>query len=335
MVSQSKRFGLTVLSGTILLIIMLIADLAIGSVDIPFSSIISILAGNNAGNQVLQDIIIDIRLPKALTAILAGAGLSLGGLLTQTLFRNPLAGPDVLGLSSGASLSVAILILTGVGVGTWSVAGAATIGAAGVFLMVMAVSKRIASNSSLLIVGLMIGALTASVIGILQYLSRAEDLQLFTLWTMGNISSASANELWIMLTFSTLGILISFSSIKSLNAWVLGERYSQTLGLNTSSFRWKALISTCLITGSVTAFCGPISFIGIAVPHFVKRIFPSNNHQELIPLTLIVGAILLLLCDMLTLLPSSGIVLPINAATALFGAPVIIWIVIRSKKEFF
>ncbi len=294
-----------------------------------------ILFGDKEIDPVLADIIWQIRLPKSLTAILAGAGLSLGGLLTQTLFRNPLAGPDVLGLSAGASLAVALVLLTGVGFGTWTVAGAATVGAAGVFLIVLAVAKKISSNSSLLIIGLMIGALTSSVVGILQFMSRAEDLQIFTLWTMGNISSANANELWIMFAFSVAGVLISFTSLKSLNAWVLGERYNLTMGLNISAFRWKTLLATCLITGSITAFCGPISFVGIAVPHFVKRIFPTNNHQQLIPLTMVGGAILLLLCDILTLLPGNGTVLPINAATALFGAPVIIWIIIQSKKEFY
>jgi iron complex transport system permease protein len=219
--------------------------------------------------------------------------------------------------------------------GAWSVVGAATLGASAVFLIVIAVSQRISNNASLLIVGLMIGALASSIVGILQYLSRAEDLQKFTLWTMGNISSTNKSELWIMLLLIIIGVIISITSARSLNAWVLGEHYNLAMGLSTSSFRWKVLLATCLITGSITAFCGPITFVGIAVPHFVKRIFPTNNHHHLIPLTVIVGGILLLLCDLLTLLPPGGTILPINAATALFGAPVIIWIVIRSKKEFY
>jgi iron complex transport system permease protein len=276
-----------------------------------------------------------IRLPKALTALLAGAGLSLAGLLTQTLFRNPLAGPDVLGLSMGASLAVALVLLAGFGVGIWSIAAASAVGAAGVFALVMAVSRKIASHSSLLVVGLMIGALASSVIGILQYLSRADDLQLFTIWTMGNLTSANYNELLILTLFIIVASLVSFSSVKSLNAWALGDRYFQSIGLRVMATRWKTLLATCLITGCITAFCGPISFVGIAVPHFVKRVFPTNNHQQLIPLTLIVGAFFLLFCDILTALPSHEIILPINAATALFGAPVIIWIIIRSKKEFY
>ena len=332
---DAKQFLWYSAFGVITLILMLIADLSIGSVDIPFSAILQILAGDESGSPILRNIIIDIRLPKALTAILAGAGLSLGGLLTQNLFRNPLAGPDVLGLSSGASLAVAILIMSGLQFEAWTVAGASTVGAAGVFLMVAAVSKKVSSNSSLLIVGLMIGALTASIVGILQYLSRAEDLQLYTIWTMGNISSANKTELWIIMAFILLGIIISITSVKSLNTWVLGEAYGRTLGLKPGTFRWKTLIATCLITGSITAFCGPITFIGIAVPHLVKRFFPSNNHQHLIPLCLIAGAVLMLICDMLTLIPGNGTVLPINAATALFGAPVVIWIVIRSKKDFY
>lgn len=333
--SSPKRF-LTVLSiGIASLIIIVLADLSIGSVDIPVSSIAAILFGGKDIEPIWADIIWDIRLPKALTAILAGAGLSLGGLLTQTLFKNPLAGPDVLGLSAGSSLAVALVIMGGIGVGTWTVAGAATAGAAAVFLIVLSVSKRISNNASLLVVGLMIGALASSVVGIFQYLSQADELRMFTLWTMGNISSANANELWIMFAFTFMGAIISMLSTKSLNAWVLGEQYNQAMGMNITSFRWKTLLATCLITGSITAFCGPISFVGIAVPHFVKRIFPTNNHQQLIPLTVIGGAILLLLCDILTLLPGNGTILPINAATALFGAPVIIWIIIRSRKEFY
>lgn len=328
-----NRFIFTVWGGLALLTILFMADLAIGSTDIPLNIILRALLGQDT-DTVLYSIIIDIRLPKALTALLAGAGLSLGGLLTQTLFRNPLAGPDVLGLSSGASLAVALVILGGIG-GAWTVAGAATLGAAGVFLLIVSVSNKISNNASLLIVGLMLGALTLSVVGILQFLSNANDLQIYTIWTMGNISSTNSGEIWIMLSFIIVGIIISTISIKPLNAWVLGERYNQTMGLNISAFRWKVLLATCLITGCVTAFCGPISFVGIAVPHFVKRVYPTNNHQQLIPLTLIGGGILLLLCDLLTLAPPGGTILPINAATALFGAPVIIWIVIRSKKDFY
>jgi iron complex transport system permease protein len=276
-----------------------------------------------------------IRLPKALTALLAGAGLSLAGLLTQTLFRNPLAGPDVLGLSMGSSLAVALILLTGLGTGVWSIATGSAFGAAVVFAVVMAVARKVASHSSLLVVGLMIGALTSSVIGILQFLSRADDLQLYTIWTMGNLTSVNYRELGIIAVFILVAIGISFSTIKSLNVWTLGERYHQSIGLNVSLTRWKTLLSTCLIVGCITAFCGPISFVGIAVPHFVKRLYPTNNHQQLIPLTLIIGASFLLFCDVLTVLPSKEIILPINAATALFGAPVIIWIIVRSKKEFF
>ena len=332
-VSRNRAFIITFSGSLALLIIGFLFDIGVGPTPISIKSIISVLVGTEP-DSTLRSIILDIRFPKALTALLAGAGLGLGGLLTQTLFRNPLAGPDVLGLSAGASLAVALVILGGVS-GAWSVATASTLGAAGVFLIVVAVSRRISNNASLLIVGLMIGALTSSIVGILQYLSRAEDLQKFTLWTMGNVSSTNHDELWIILVLIIIGIIVSVSSTRSLNAWVLGERYNISMGLNTSTFRWKVLLATCLMTGCITAFCGPITFVGIAVPHFVKRIFPTNNHQHLIPLTVTTGGVLLLLCDLLTLLPPGGTVLPINAATALFGAPVIIWIVVRSKKEFY
>jgi iron complex transport system permease protein len=332
---HTNRYIATLIIGLILLIITFLADLSIGSADIALSDILSILMGKTGVSEVQSNIIWTLRLPKALTALLAGAGLSLAGLLTQTLFRNPLAGPDVLGLSMGASLAVALVLLAGLGIGIWSIAAASAVGAAGVFALVMAVSRKIASHSSLLVVGLMIGALASSVIGILQYLSRADDLQLYTIWTMGNLTSANYRELLILALFIIGAALVSFSSVKSLNAWALGERYFQSIGLRVMATRWKTLLATCLITGCITAFCGPISFVGIAVPHFVKRVFPTNNHQQLIPLTLIIGAFFLLFCDILTSLPSREIILPINAATALFGAPVIIWIIIRSKKEFY
>jgi iron complex transport system permease protein len=333
--NHTNRYIATLSIGLILLIITFLADLSIGSSDIALSDILSILMRKTGVSEVQSNIILAIRLPKAFTALLAGAGLSLAGLLTQTLFRNPLAGPDVLGLSMGASLAVALVLLAGLGVGIWSIAAASAVGAAGVFALVMAVSRKIASHSSLLVVGLMIGALASSVIGILQYLSRADDLQLYTIWTMGNLTSTNYSELLLLALFIVVAAVVSFSSVKSLNAWVLGDRYFQSIGLRVMATRWKTLLATCLITGCITAFCGPISFVGIAVPHFVKRIFPTNNHQQLIPLTLIVGSFFLLFCDILTSLPSREIILPINAATALFGAPVIIWIIIRSKKEFY
>jgi iron complex transport system permease protein len=331
----SIQFRLILGTAIILLVIMLIADIGIGSLSIPTGKILSILSGNSSANDVYDNIVWDIRVPKALTALLAGAGLSLAGLLTQTLFRNPLAGPDVLGLSMGSSLAVALMLLAGLGNGIWPLAMAAALGAAVVFGLVMVVAQKVASHSSLLVVGLMIGALASSIIGILQYLSRADDLQLYTIWTMGNLTSANYNELLALALFILVALGLSFTSVKSLNAWALGERYFQSIGLHVSATRLRVLLATCLIVGCITAFCGPISFVGIAVPHFVKRIHPTNNHQQLIPLTIIIGAAFLLFCDILTVLPSSEIILPINAATALFGAPVIIWIVVKANKEFF
>ena len=329
------RFVLTLMGCIAILIVAFVLDLTLGPVSIPIYKVFGVLAGGENANEAFHSIVLQIRLPKALTAATCGAGLSLAGLLTQTMFRNPLAGPDVLGLSAGASLAVALVVLGNLGSNMWTISTAAAIGAGLSFAIILAISRKIASNSSLLIVGLMIAAIASSIVGVLQYISRQSDLQLYMIWTMGNISSVNASELWIVLGWLTVGVGLSFSTLKSLNAWALGESYSQTLGLNPKAFRWKTLLSTCLITGSITAFCGPISFIGIAVPHLVKRIFPTNNHQHLIPLTLVCGAVLLLICDILTLIPGNGISLPINAATAIFGAPVIIWIVVRSKREFF
>lgn len=262
---------------------------------------------------------------------MAGAGLALGGHLTQTLFRNPLAGPDVLGLTSGASLFVALVILGGWGSGGWSVALAASIGAAIVFLLVLTLSRKIPGNNGLLIVGLMMSALVSSVVAILQYISSVEALKIFTIWTLGNVSSAHGQDLWILAGGLLAACLLAYSIIKQANAWMLGEAYLTSMGLRTGTFRWTVLLATCLIVGSITAFCGPIAFVGIAVPHLVKRLCPTYEHQKLIPLSLMAGASLLLVCD---ILGNLGPAIPINALTALFGAPVIIALVMNSKTDF-
>jgi iron complex transport system permease protein len=316
---------------------ILITNLSLGSLSIPILDILKVSVGLEIQNKVWTDIIIDFRLTKALTCILAGSALSLGGLQMQTLFRNALAGPDILGLSSGASLAVSLVFMAGAaGVpffsSSMSVAFAAFVGSAAMLLLVLAVAARIGDNVSLLLVGLMIGAATASFVSILQYLSRAEDQQYYLIWTFGSLGSLNWEEIVILSIALLFGSALALINLKSLNAWLLGERYAKSLGINLKQSKLLAILSTSILTGTVTAFCGPIAFVGLAVPHLVRLLLPTSDHKTLLPAVALGGASLLLLCDCLAQLPGSMFVLPINVITTLVGAPVVIWIIIRGKK---
>ena len=322
-----------------LLVLLFVLNLSLGSVNIPFGDILRILFGETGSNEIYADIIWEFRVTKALTCILAGSALSIGGLQMQTLFRNALAGPDVLGLSSGASLAVSLLIMsqaTGISLlsdpSPWAIVMAASIGAGGVFVIVMLISKRLRDNTSLLIIGLMMGAATASVVSVLQFLSKAEDQQAYLLWTFGSLGSLSWVEIEILFLIVIAGLLIGTVSVKSLNAWLLGDNYARSIGIKLSQSRLLIILSTAILTGGVTAFCGPIAFVGLAVPHLTKLIIKTHNHRILLPAVTISGAILMLFCDIIAQLPGSSYVLPINAITALIGAPVVIWIVLKAKR---
>ncbi len=325
------------LSGLMLLLFIL--NLGLGSVSIPVSDILNILAGNEASNIIYADIIWNFRITKALTCVLAGSALSIGGLQMQTLFRNALAGPDVLGLSSGASLAVSLLLM-GQAAGIrffsdpnpWTIVIASSIGAGAVFLIVLFIARRLGDNTSLLIIGLMMGAATASLVSVLQFLSEAEDQQAYLLWTFGSLGSLSWSEIQILTLVLVLGALVGLLSVKALNAWLLGDNYARSLGVNVNRSRLFIILSTSILTGGVTAFCGPIAFVGLAVPHLTKLIIKTHNHRVLLPAVMLSGAILMLFCDIIAQLPGSKYVLPINAITALIGAPVVIWIVLKSKR---
>jgi iron complex transport system permease protein len=321
----------------ILLVILFIVNISLGSVQIPLSETFQVLIGKTPSQPVWADIIIDFRLTKAFTCILAGGALALGGLLMQTLFRNPLAGPDVLGLSSGASLAVALVLMTsGLGSSLFShsftLALAASIGCTFIFLLVLGISNRVRDNISLLIIGLMIGAATSSIVSVLQYISKAEDQQYYLVWTFGSLSSLNWGEIQILTMAVIIGATISVFSIKSLNAWLLGDNYATSLGISIKKSRLLIIIGTCILTGSVTAFCGPIAFVGLAVPHLARLLIDTTNHKILIPGVMLSGGVVMLFCDILTRFPGSDFVLPINAITALIGAPVVIWVILRSKK---
>lgn len=255
----------------------------------------------------------------------------------QTLFRNPLAGPDVLGLSSGASLAVALVVMTS-GLGavlfsySFTLALAASIGCSFIFLLVLGIAQRVKDNTSLLIIGLMIGAATSSVVSVLQFLSKAEDQQYYLVWTFGSLSNLNWREIQILTVAIIIGASISVFSIKSLNAWMLGDNYATSLGVSLKRSRLLIIIGTSILTGSVTAFCGPIAFVGIAVPHLTRLLIDTTNHKLLIPAVIMCGASIMLFCDILCRFPGSDFILPINAITALIGAPVVIWVILRSKK---
>jgi iron complex transport system permease protein len=314
----------------------LAGSLAIGTVAVPPGEILRALSG--AASDPLWDTIVrEFRLPKALVCVIAGASLALGGLLMQTLFRNPLAGPDVMGLNSGASLAVGLATLSGMtysGFTTspWVLAASASLGSAAVFLLMLLLSARVRDNTGLLILGLMVGTLAYSTVGVLEYLSNAEDLQFFVFWTLGRVGGLSMAEIGIMGICLVTATLLGVSQIKPLNAWALGSRYAESLGVNLARSRIIFLLATSLLVGSVTAFCGPIAFVGIAVPHLVRPLIRSHHHGYLIPAVMLAGASLVLICDLICQWPGAAQSLPLNAVTSLLGAPVVIALILKMRR---
>ena len=318
-----------------------VLNISLGSVHIPLPDIFKSLWGNTSVKESWYYIIINYRLPKSLTAILVGSGLSISGLLMQTLFRNPLAGPFVLGISSGASLGVAILILglslfggslAGLAYSNVGLALAASLGAFLVLSAVMLVARKLKNTMSILIIGLMFGSLTSAVISVLSYFSDADQLQQFIFWSFGNLGNLSWSELGLFFGVYIFAIFLVIVIIKPLNSLLLGENYAQSLGINLKRTRNFTLIATGLLTGVITAFSGPIAFVGLAVPHLTKLVFTSSNHKILLPAVAIIGAITMLLSDTIAQLPNSEYTLPINAITSIFGAPIVIWLLVRKRK---
>ena len=313
------------------------ADLLVGSVAVALRDIWAALTGGSC-DPAVRDIILKIRLLKAVTALFAGAALAASGLQMQTLFRNPLAGPYVLGISSGAGLGVALFLLGAplLGVSAHSfvqslgIAGAAWLGAAHVLLIVMAVSRRIKDIMVILILGMMFGSGVSSVVEILQYLSSEAALKSFVIWTMGSLGDVTGGNLALMLPVITAGLVLSVAVIKPLNLLLLGENYARTMGLNVQRTRTLLFLSTVLLAGTVTAFCGPVGFIGLAVPHLARMLFASADHRVLMPASMLSGAALLLVCDLI----SKSLALPINTVTALMGIPVVIVVVVRNRNLF-
>lgn len=337
--SYTKQF---ILLSAVLFIVALV-NISFGSVLIPFTDIFSILSGDPSVKDSWEIIVLNFRIPKALTAILVGSGLSVTGLLMQTLFRNPLAGPFVLGISSGASLGVAMLILGSglfggflgkLAASDWGLAIAASGGSAIVLLAVMLAANKVRNTMSILVIGLMFGSLSAAFISVLSYFSDASKIQQYIFWGFGSLGNLSWEELMVFSSIFALGIIGVLWVIKPLNGLLLGENYARSLGIPIKKSRNIILIITSILTGVITAFAGPIAFIGLAVPHITKLIFKTSNHKVLLPAVAIIGAIILLICDLIAQLPASKFTLPINAITSLFGAPIVIWLLIRKKKMY-
>ena len=326
---------------TLSLLLVLVLNISLGSVSIPIKDVFSSLTGGNSSKETWDYIIINYRLPKAIAAILVGMGLSISGLLMQTLFRNPLAGPDVLGLSSGASLGVATIVmgaaflpmsLASILLSSYGIVLASSLGSFLVLLAVLAVSQRLRDTMAILIVGLMFASLTSAIVGTLTYFSTAEQLQKFTFWSLGNLGNLSWSSIVILFICVAIGLLLSLIGIKPLNALLLGENYARSLGMNYKRTRLIIIFATSILAGSITAFAGPIAFIGLAVPHIAKLVFQTSNHTILFWSTLLLGAIIMLVCDSISQLPGSDLTLPINAVTSIFGAPIVIWLIIRKRK---
>ena len=324
------------------LLILFAVSLAYGAVSIPFDQVLQILTGHEVERPAWQSIVLQSRLPQAITAVLAGAALAVSGLLLQTLFRNPLAGPSILGISDGANLGVAAVLLYFGGslsqVTDWPISGyaaiilAAFVGASLILSLIIYFSAKVKNNVMLLIIGIMIGYLTSSLISILNYYASTDKVHAFVMWGLGNFSGVSLEQLPFFSICTISGLLLSLLLVKPLNALLLGERYAANLGICVKRARLFILICTGLLTATTTAFCGPVSFIGLAVPHMARLLLGSSNHTLLVPVTMLTGACVALLCNILMVIPGSNQILPLNAVTPMLGAPVIIYVIINRKN---
>ena len=330
---------ITGLSGLILILVL--SNIYIGSVSIPFDAVTDILLGNEVEKASWEYIVLQSRLPQTITALLAGAALSVSGLMLQTVFNNPLADSSILGISSGSSLGVALVML-GMGGsiiasditigGFLSVIAGALIGAMLIMAVILFLSTLIKNNVMLLIAGIMIGYITSSAISLLNFFSTAEGVQSYITWGMGSFSGVSLYQLPSFCITITIGLVISVMLIKPMNALLLGTRYAENLGINIKRTRNLLLLSTGILTAVTTAFCGPISFIGLAVPHIARLMLGTSNHNTLLPITAMCGAAMALLCSLICIIPGESGIIPINAITPVIGAPVIIYVIINQKK---
>jgi iron complex transport system permease protein len=331
-----------ILTAFLVLLTSVVFNISLGSVSIPLKDIMTSLLTSESSQDTWTYIILEYRLPKAITSIIVGSGLGISGLLMQTFFRNPLAGPYVLGLSSGAGLGVALLLmgssLLGLGLGSslWfsktAIITASSLGSVLVMLAILVTSAKIKDSMALLIIGLMFASLTGAIVNVLSYFSTSDELQQFVFWSLGSLGDLTWFEVIILGMFWGMGILTCLFLIKPLDALLIGESYAKSLGVNIKLLRYLTVIATCILTGSITAFAGPIAFVGLAIPHLMRLILRTNQHLVMIPAVSFGGAIVMLICDSISQLPGSDYTLPINAVTSFLGAPVVIWLIMRSRQ---
>ncbi len=318
-----------------------VLNISLGTVKIPFNEVLKSLLGGISNKETWQYIIINYRLPKAITAVLVGIGLSVAGLLMQTLFRNPMAGPFVLGLTSGSSLGVALLIMGATFLpasfsifvtSSFGLVLASCFGSFFVLMLILIVAQKLRDTNTILVVGLMFSSFVSAFVSVLTYFSTASEIQKFTFWSMGSLGNLSWNAILILSISVLLGILLGVYKLKSLDALLLGENYATSLGINFKKSRFVIILATSVLAGSITAFAGPIAFVGLAVPHLAKTIFNTSQHQILFVATAFFGAIIMLVCDVLCHIPGTEMILPINAVTSIVGAPVVIWLLMNQFK---
>lgn len=344
MKSRTRKQLLLIVGLVILLGIAILLSISLGSVNIPFRNVVSVLMGGETEKTTWETIILQFRLPKLITALLVGAALAVSGLQMQTLFQNPLADPYILGISSGASLGVAIVVLingttgtillAGIGLlGDLSIAAAASVGSAIVLLLVLFVSRNTRNTTTILLIGLMLGYITSAIVSLLMYFSMPERIQTYISWTFGSFAGVSWSQIKILVPAIFLGLFIAFMMSKPLNALLLGERYAQSLGMNITSVRAMIILSASLLSGITTAFCGPIGFLGIAIPHLNRKIFNTSDHKILIPSCLLTGGIIAIAADIISQLPGHQYTLPINAVTSLIGVPIVLWVLLRNQRR--
>lgn len=322
-------------------VVLAVANLLFGSADIPLWAVADILSGGEPENETWKFIVLELRLPQCITALLCGASLSVSGLMLQTVFSNPLADSSILGISSGASLGVALVILAGGGAvtaGAFTLSGFISVlfgafaGAAAILGIILLLSTVIKNSVMLLIVGIMIGYVASSLISLLNFFSSAEGVQSYMVWGMGNFGGVSAEQLPAFTVVVLLGLAMAVLLIKPMNALLLGTRYAENLGINIKRVRNLMLVSTGILTAVTTSFCGPISFIGLAVPHVARLMLGTSNHNSLVPVTLLTGAATALLCNLICIMPGDSGIIPLNAVTPVLGAPVIIYVIINQRK---
>ncbi|MDZ7773917.1 MAG: iron ABC transporter permease [Balneolaceae bacterium] len=341
---SGRRFGGVLLLLGAGVMLFFLVSVSLGSVPIPLGEVVRVLLGGEAAEPAWTKIIRNLRLPRAFTAVMAGSALSVAGLQMQTLFRNPLAGPSVLGITAGASLGVAAVMLAAGSVASvfaiqqlgslqsWLIIGAASLGSFLVLLLILAISAKVQDNVTLLILGLMIGNITIALVSVWQYFSQPEQIRDYLIWTFGSLGGVPPGQIGILLLVTLSGTLMAFGLSKSLNGLLLGENYARSMGIPVRRTRYIVIVSTSLLAGGITAFCGPIGFVGIAVPHLARSALNTNDHKVLIPATLVTGALLMLICDIVAQVPGSATTLPISAVTSMVGSPVVIWVILKRRN---